>query len=121
MPCHRTPPAPRPVPPQPERPAILMATVDSLREPYQVLGLIEATTAAPAGIAPTAQLLDLLENGAVAVGADGVIGIRLSHHAVPGRSRARLIGRVVDHYGGTVLAVALGTAVRLAAGDRHEH
>jgi hypothetical protein len=120
MPCHRTPPAPRPVPPQPERPAILMATVDSLREPYQVLGLIEATTAAPAGITPTAQLLRL-ENEAVAMGADGVIGIRLSHHAVPGRSRARLIGRVVDHYGGTVLAVALGTAVRLAAGVRHEH
>jgi uncharacterized protein YbjQ (UPF0145 family) len=77
-----------------------------------VLGLVEATMAVSNGTVPTARLLDLLENEAVAMGADGVIGIRLSQFTLPGASRARLIGRVIDHFGNTAVATALGTAIR---------
>src|SRR6266511_6329656 len=73
-------------PPRPEPPAILMATVDSLAEPHQILGLLDAAMAAPTGIVPTARLMDLLANEAAAVGADAVIGIRLSQFTIPGAS-----------------------------------
>jgi hypothetical protein len=90
-----------------------MATVDSLPQPYQILGMVEATMAVQSGVVPTAGLLDLLEREAVAMGADGVIGIRLNHVTLPGASRARLLGRVVDHYGNAVVGFAIGTAVRV--------
>jgi hypothetical protein len=98
---------------QPERHPVFMATVDSLPEPYQILGLVEATMAVQSGVVPTAGLLDLLEREAVAMGADGVIGIHLNHVTLPGASRARLFGRVVDHYGNAVVGFAIGTAVSM--------
>jgi hypothetical protein len=107
--------------PQPERHPIFIATVDSLPPPHQILGLVEATLAAPSGVVPTEALLDLLEKEAVAMGADGVIGIRLSHLTLPGASRARLLGRVTDHYGSTVVALALGTAVRIMHDSGQPH
>jgi hypothetical protein len=106
---------------RPERRPIFMATVDSLPQPYQILGMVEATLAAPSGVVPTDALLDLLEKEAVGMGADGVIGIRLSHLTLPGASRARLIGRVTDHYGSTVVAFALGTAVGLVHDSGQPH
>src|SRR3981081_3493832 len=99
--------------PQPERHPVFMATVDSLPQPYQILGLVEATMAVQSGVVPTAGLLDLLEREAVAMGADGVIGIRLNHVTLPGASRARLFGRVVDHPGKAVVGFAIGTAVSM--------
>jgi hypothetical protein len=55
-----------------------MATIDSLPQPYEVLGLVYAAQAATAGIVPTSQILDRLADEAAAMGADAVIGIRLS-------------------------------------------
>lgn len=89
-----------------------MATVDSLAEPYQILGLVDASMGAPTGIVPTARLMDLLADQAAAIGADAVIGIRLSQFTLPVASRVRLIGRVTDHVANTVVATAIGTAVR---------
>ena len=102
-----------------ERARILMATVDSLPEPYRILGLVEATVAVTTDVAPTAQLLDALEDEAVGLGADGVIGIRLSQITLPGTSRARFVGRVTDHVENTVVATALGTAVRRLPASQH--
>src|SRR5262245_61907920 len=98
--------------PSPALPAVLMATVDSLPEPCEILGLIDASMAASPGIVPTAHLMGSLAVKAAALGADAVIGIRLSQLTLPGASRARVFGRVVDHSGSTVVATALGTAVR---------
>jgi hypothetical protein len=98
---------------QAERPPVLMATVDSLPHPYQVLGLVDAAMATPSGIVPTASLMARLADKAVDMGADAVIGIRLSQLTLPMASRAKLIGRVTEHIQNTVVAVALGTAVRL--------
>jgi uncharacterized protein YbjQ (UPF0145 family) len=95
-----------------------MATVDSLPQPFKILGLVQATMAATSGVVPRARLLDLLETEAATMGADGVIGIRMSRLSLPGASRARLIGRVIDHYENTVVAVALGSAVRLLPATR---
>ncbi len=95
-----------------ERSHILMATVDFLPEPYRILGLVEATVTVPSDVAPTGPLLDLLEDEAGDLGADGVIGIRLTQITLPGASRARFVGRVTDHFENIVVATALGTAVR---------
>jgi hypothetical protein len=105
----RSRPAPQPAP---ARAAILMATIESLPQPYEVLGLVYAAQAATAGIVPTGQILDRLADEAVAMGADAVIGIRLSQLTLPVASRSRLLSRAVEHYQNTVVAVALGTAVR---------
>jgi hypothetical protein len=102
-----------PQPPPAARPPVLMATVDSLTEPYQILGLVDASMAAPTGIVPTARLMDLLADQAAEIGADAVIGIRLSQFTPPVASRFRLIGRrVTDHLANTVVATAIGTAIR---------
>lgn len=108
-------------PPGPNRPGLLVATVDTLPEPYAVIGLVEAAIAVPIHVVPTTRLFDELEHQAAAMGANAVIGVRLSQLTVPGTSRARLVGRVVDHDGGSVLAIALGTAVRVDCGERHRH
>jgi hypothetical protein len=89
-----------------------MATIESLAQPYEVLGLVYAAQAATAGIVPTGQILARLAHDAVAMGADAVIGIRLSQLTLPVGSRSRLLSRAVEHYQNTVVAVALGTAVR---------
>ena len=104
---------PPPPPPAPERPSVFMATVDTLPQRYEILGLVHASERIAAGCFPTNPLLDALAREAAAMGADGVIGIRVSQVSVPGMSRERLLGRVSDHYGGFVTATALGTAVRL--------
>lgn len=105
-------------PSRPKAAPVLMATVDSLPGPYHVLGLVDAAMAAPSGIVSTASLMARLADEAVAMGADAVIGIRLSQLTLPTASRAKLIGRVTEHMKNTVVAVALGTAVRqLPAGD----
>ena len=89
-----------------------MATVDSLPDSYQILGLVDAAMAASTGIVPTTRLMDLLEEQAAAIGADGVIGIRLSQLTIPGASRVGTFGRVIEHRANTVVAIAIGTAVR---------
>jgi hypothetical protein len=94
------------------RAAILMATIEFLPQPYEVLGLVYAAQAATAGIVPTSQILDRLADEAVAMAADAVIGIRLSQLTLPVASRSRLLSRAVAHYQNTVVAVALGTEVR---------
>ncbi|TMC03763.1 MAG: hypothetical protein E6J41_26555 [Chloroflexi bacterium] len=98
---------------QPESSAILMATVDTLPEPYHVLGMVDAVLTGPPGMVPTSRLMDILANEAVAMGADGVIGIRLTQVAVPVASQAGPFGRVTDHYVNSVVTTALGTAIRL--------
>ena len=108
-----SPPPPPPPPAAPSRPVALMATVDTLPERYEVLGLVHASEQIAAGYLPTERLLDMLAQEAAAMGANGVIGIRMSQVAVPGMSRERLLGRVTDHYGAVVTAIAMGTAVRL--------
>ena len=104
--------------PDQEESTILLATVDTLPEPYQVLGLVEASVTGPADASPTSRLLDLLEEEAIRMGADGVIGIRLSLVTVPGASQGRLVGRVVDHFG-TVAGAVLGTAIRRLSASDH--
>jgi len=95
-----------------------MATVDTLPQRYEILGLVHASERIAAGYFPTNLLLDELANEAASMGADGVIGIRMSQVSVPGMSRERLLGRITDHYGGAVMATALGTAVRVLS-PRH--
>jgi hypothetical protein len=92
---------------------MLMVTIDTLPRPFQILGLVHASTRVPADVLHMTHLLDMLEDQAASMGADGVIGIRLSQATVPGSSRDRVLGRVTDHYGSMVMATALGTAVRL--------
>jgi hypothetical protein len=99
--------------PQPEHAAILMATVDALPEPYEVLGMVDAVLTGPPGIVPTSRLVDMLANEAVAMGAAGVIGIRLAQVALPVASQAGIVGRVTDHYVNSLVTTALGTAIRL--------
>jgi hypothetical protein len=96
-----------------ESPPVFLATVDSLPQPYEIVGLVHACERAAAGYSPMGILLDVLANQAAGMGADGVIGIRMSEVSVPGMSRERFLGRVTDHHGGIVTATALGTAVRL--------
>jgi hypothetical protein len=96
-------------------PAILMATADTLPQPYEVLGLVYVTMAVTAGIVPTGGLMDKLAGEAIALGADAVIGVRLSQLALPVASRARLLSRATEHHQNTAVAVALGTAVRQLA------
>jgi len=98
---------------QPELPAILTATVDTLPEPYQVLGMVDAVLTGPPGIVPTSRLMDMLSNEAVAMGADGVIGVRLTQVALPIASQTAPLGRATDHYVNSVTTTALGTAIRL--------
>jgi hypothetical protein len=105
--------SPPPVPPQPQRPRVFLATVDTLPQPYELLGLVHASEQMPAGQFATNRLLDALEDRAAAMGADGVIGIQVSQAAIPGMSRERLLGRVTDHFGGVVMATAMGTAIRM--------
>ena len=100
---------------RPEVPAILMATVDSLPEPYHVQGMVDAVLTGPPGMVPTSRLMDMLANEAIAMGADGVIGIRLTQVALPVASRAAPLGHVTDHYLNSVMATALGTAIRLGS------
>jgi len=122
MAWRRTPRSAPPLP-QPRRPRAFMATVDSLPQPYEIVGLVHAASTVPVDVFPTTHLLDMLEDQAASMGADGVIGIKVSQVAVPGTSRERVLGRVTDHYGGMVVATALGTAVRLQSstepGQRH--
>ena len=106
--------------PAPPGAAILMATIESVPQPYEVLGLVYAAQAATAGIVPTGQILDLLADDAVAMGADAVIGIRLSQLTLPVASRSRLLSRAVEHHQNTVVAVALGTAVRRCPSNRSQ-
>jgi hypothetical protein len=98
---------------RPETPAIVMATVDTLPEPYNVQGMVDAVLTGPPGTVCTSRLMDLLANEAMAMGADGVIGIRLTQVAVPVASRAAPLGNVTDHYANSVVTTALGTAIRL--------
>lgn len=114
MAWRRTPPPPTATP-QGERRLMLMVTIDTLPQPFQILGLVHSSSAASADVFPTQHLLDMLEDQAASMGADGVIGIRLSQVMVPGTSRARVLGRITDHYGSMVMATAIGTAVRLAS------
>src|SRR5215472_12401558 len=104
-----------PPPPPPERPEVFMVTVDTLPQRYEILGLVHASERIAAGLFPTNLLLDALAREAAAMGADAVIGIRISQVAIPGMSRERLLGQVTDHYGGVITATALGTAVQLLA------
>jgi hypothetical protein len=102
-----------------DRPGLLMASVDTLPQPYEGLGLVHASTVVAGGEFSTVALLDMLESEASALGADGVIGIWLSEAVLPSASRARLVGQVADH-ASRVAATALGTAVRwLPATDGH--
>src|SRR5262245_61924453 len=95
-----------------EQPRLLMATVDTLPQPYVVVGLVHASAAVAVGTFPITQLLDALEDEAASLEVDGVIGIRISEIVLPGTSHTRLIGQITDHSGGMVVATALGTAVR---------
>ena len=99
---------------------VLLATVDTLPWPYEVLGLVDAAMSAVSGIVPTARLMAGLHEQALAWGADAVIGIRLSQLTLPGASRlfrAGWFGRI-EHRENLVVAMAIGTAVRqLAAED----
>jgi hypothetical protein len=92
---------------------VFLATVDSLPQPYEIVGMVHASERVAAGYSPMGILLDVLADQAAGMGADGVIGIRMSEVSVPGMSRERFLGRVTDHYGGVITATALGTAVRL--------
>jgi hypothetical protein len=106
--------------PRPERPPVFMATVDTLpQHHYEIVGLVHASEPIAAGSAPMSVLLDALADQAAAMDADAVIGIRISEVSMPGMSRERLLGRVTDHYGGVVVATALGTAVRLRPPAHH--
>ncbi len=66
---------------------VLLATVDTLPWPYEILGLVETAMSAATGIVPTARLMARLQDHALAWGADAVIGIRLSQFTMPGASR----------------------------------
>jgi hypothetical protein len=50
-------------------PDVMMATVDTLPEAYEVVGMVEATLTARNGVPPTQQLLDGLAYHAAAMGA----------------------------------------------------
>src|SRR5689334_895478 len=93
-----------PPPPPPQRPRVFLATVDTLPQPYELLGLVHASEQMPAGQFSTNRLLDALEDRAAAMAADGVIGIQVSQVAIPGMSRERLLGQVTDHFGSVVMA-----------------
>src|SRR2546429_9882970 len=88
---------------------ILMVTVDTLPDPYEILGLVEVSAWTDSGAVETAGLLDLLAREAVDMDADAVIGIRLSHMMLPGVSQERFVGRATDH-AYMVVGVAIGTA-----------
>jgi hypothetical protein len=110
-----------PAGPEPPDPSdILLATVDTLPWPYEILGVVETAMSATSGIVPTARLMARLQDQALAWGADAVIGIRLSQFTLPGAShvfRAGWFGRV-EHRENLVVAIAIGTAVReLSAED----
>ena len=93
---------------------ILLATVDTLPWPYEILGLVDAAMSAASGIVPTARLTARLQDQANAWGADAVIRIRVSQLTLPGASRlfrAGWFGRI-EHRENLVVAIAIGTAVR---------
>ena len=93
---------------------VLLATVDTLPWPYEILGLVETAMSAGSGIVPTARLMARLQDHALAWGADAVIGIGLSQLTLPGASRvfrAGWFGRI-EHRENLVVAMAIGTAVR---------
>ena len=72
---------------------MFMATVDTLpQHQYEIVGLVHASEPIAAGSAPMAVLLDALADQATAMGADAVIGIRMSEVSMPGMSRERLRG-----------------------------
>lgn len=100
-----------PADPRPERRRLLMATVDTLPHHFDVLALVHASEVVASGDFAVTRLLDRLESEATKLGADGVIGIRMSEVAVPRTSRTRLVGQVTDHYDSDIVATALGTAV----------
>jgi hypothetical protein len=89
-----------------------MATVDTLPEPCHVQGMVDAVLTGPPGTVPTSGLMDMLANEAMAMGADAVIGIRLTRVALPVASRTVPLGHVADHYANRVVTTALGTAIR---------
>jgi len=94
---------------------VLLATVDTLPWPYEILGLLETAMSAGTGIVPTARLIARVPDHELAWGADAVIGTRLSQFTMPGASqvfRARLFGRE-----NLVVAIAIGTAVRQLPGE----
>jgi len=45
---------------------VFLATVDTVPWPYEVLGLVEAAMSAASGIVPTARLMALLQDQALA-------------------------------------------------------
>jgi hypothetical protein len=94
--------------------AVLLATVDTLPWPYEVLGLVEAAMSAAAGIVPTARLMARLQDHALDWAADAVIGIRLNQLVLPGASRLLRVGWFgrIEHRENLVVAIATGTAVR---------
>ena len=104
-----------PPPPPPAQPAVLMTTVDTLPQRYEILGLVQASQQVAIDQFPTDMVLDALGNEALSMGADAVIGIQMSQTFIPGMSRERVLGQVTDHYGGVVRVTALGTAVRRLA------
>jgi hypothetical protein len=101
--------------PPAEQPRLLMATVYTLPQPFEVLGLVHGSTVVSAGDFATNALLDMLEGEAATLGADAVIGIRITGAATPRASQTRLIGQVTDHYDNVVVYTVLGTAVRWRA------
>jgi hypothetical protein len=106
--------APPTGPDTPDPSDVLLATIDTLPWPYEILGLVDAAMSATSGIVPTARLMARLQDQALAWGADAVIGIRLSQFTLPGASqvfRAGWFGRV-EHRENLVVAIAIGTAVR---------
>jgi hypothetical protein len=101
--------------PGPDLSRVELATVDTLSQPYEIVGMVDASMVTLPGVLPTAELLDMLARQAVTIGGDAVIGIRLTQVALPGVSRHRLLGRGIDHHGAAVVSSALGTAVRRCA------
>ncbi len=111
---------PPPAPAKLDPSDVLLATVDTLPWPYEVLGLVDAAMSAVSGIVPTAHLIAWLQDRALAWGADAVIGIRLCQLTLPGASRvfrAGWFGRVEHREN---LVVAIGTAVRQLPEDDTE-
>jgi hypothetical protein len=93
---------------------VILATVDTLPWPYEILGLVETAMSAGTGIVPTARLMARLQDHALTWGADAVIGIRLSQFTLPCASRvfrAKWFGRI-EHRENLVVAIAIGRAVR---------
>ena len=83
-------PPPPPSPPL-ARPAVVMATVNTLQDRYEIVGLVHASEQVTTGYFPTDLLRDALAHQAVSMGADAVIGIAMSQTFIPGMSRERVL------------------------------